>query len=161
MRTANFSPSAPRDKIVPMNSYGPKDLADSFRTVRKNTLVIANEIGEEHYGFRPAPDARTIAETLFHISVVTKLQEHIHGELRLNTLEGFDFMGFFTPVMAAENEPHTKAQLIALLTECGDRYAKSLESLPDDFLGQPVSMPTGMTPPSKTRFEMVLGVKEH
>ena len=27
--------------------YGPKNIADSFRTVRKNSLIIANEIPEE------------------------------------------------------------------------------------------------------------------
>ena len=31
-----------------MNYYGAKDLADSLRTVRKNTLIIAEEIPEEH-----------------------------------------------------------------------------------------------------------------
>ncbi len=144
-----------------MNYYGAKDLADSFRTVRKNTLVIANEIGEEQYGFRPTPETRTVAQMLFHISVVPKLQEHIHGELKLNTLEGFDFPGYFMPIMAAEQESRTKPQLIALLTESGERYAKFLESLSDDFLGQHVSFRAGMTPPSKSRFEMLLGVKEH
>ena len=41
-----------------MNYYGAKDLAGSFRTVRKNTLTIAQDIPEEKYGFRPAPDTR-------------------------------------------------------------------------------------------------------
>jgi hypothetical protein len=45
-----------------MNYYGAKELADSLRTVRKNTLIIAEEIPEEHYGFRPAPDTRTVAQ---------------------------------------------------------------------------------------------------
>ena len=35
-----------------MTYYGAKDLADSFRTVRKNTLIIAEEIPEEKYGYR-------------------------------------------------------------------------------------------------------------
>jgi uncharacterized damage-inducible protein DinB len=144
-----------------MNYYGAKDLAESFRTVRKNTLVIANEIGEEHYGFRPAPDTRTIAQTLFHISATSKIQEHIHGELKLTTLEGFDFPGFFLPMVAAEQESRNKAQIIQALTESGDRFGAWLESLSDDFLGERVSMPPGMTPASKSRFEMILSVKEH
>jgi hypothetical protein len=41
-----------------MNYYGGKELADSFRTVRKNTLAIAEEIGEKDYGFRPAPELK-------------------------------------------------------------------------------------------------------
>lgn len=38
-----------------MNCYGPKELAESFRTVRKNTIRIAEDIPEEKYGFRAAP----------------------------------------------------------------------------------------------------------
>ena len=41
------------------------------------------------------------------------------------------------------------------------RFAGWLEGLADDFLGERVTFPAGMTPPSKTRFEMILGVKEH
>lgn len=36
-----------------------------------------------------------------------------------------------------------------------------MEGLSDDFLGERVALPPGMTPASKTRFEMLLGVKEH
>ena len=35
-----------------MNYYGPKEMAASFRTVRANTLKIAEEIPEESYSFR-------------------------------------------------------------------------------------------------------------
>ena len=38
-----------------MTYYGAKQLADSFRTVRKNTLAIAEEIPEEKYGFKATP----------------------------------------------------------------------------------------------------------
>ena len=51
-----------------MNYYGAKDLAEGFRTVRKNTLKVAEEIGEEHYGFRATPETRTVAQTLILIS---------------------------------------------------------------------------------------------
>ena len=36
-----------------------------------------------------------------------------------------------------------------------------LDTVSDDFLGERVAMPAGMTPPSKSRFEMLLAVKEH
>ena len=62
-----------------MNYYGAKDLAAAFRTVRKNTIIIAEEIGEEHYGFRPAPDTRTVAETLIHIAVIPRIPHQIHA----------------------------------------------------------------------------------
>src|ERR1039457_6991476 len=148
-------------KLVYMNYYGAKDLANSFLTVRKNTIIIAEEIGEQHYDFRPTPEIRSVAQTLVHIALSPQLQEHIHGVAHLATLDGFDFFGFFGPLMAQEQAQHTKAQIASLLHESGDRFAKWLESLSDDFLGESVAMPAGMTPASKTRFEMILGVKEH
>src|SRR5208282_2086070 len=52
-----------------LNYYGAKELAESFRTVRKNTITIAQEIPEEKYSFRPAPNTRTVGELLAHIAV--------------------------------------------------------------------------------------------
>jgi uncharacterized damage-inducible protein DinB len=144
-----------------MNYYGAKELAEAFRTVRKNTLVVAEEIDEKNYGFRAAPETRTVAQTLIHIADAPKLQEHVHGVAKLKTLEGFDFMGFFAPMMNQEQLPHTKLQILTLLNEQGEHFAHWLGSLSDSFLGEPVSMPAGMTPASKSRFEMILGVKEH
>jgi uncharacterized damage-inducible protein DinB len=43
----------------------------------------------------------------------------------------------------------------------GESFAKWLDGLSDDFLDEQVAYPAGMTPPSKSRFEMILGVKEH
>src|SRR5216683_2384424 len=86
-----------------MNCYSAKELADSFRTVRKNTLVIAQDLPEEKYSFRPAPDTRSP----------------------------------------------------------GEKWAGWLQGLTDDFLAETVQMAPGMTPPSKSRFEMILSVKEH
>ena len=58
-------------------------------------------------------------------------------------------------------EDHHEHLFSPLLRQSGERFAKWLDSLSDDFLGQRVSMPPGMTPASKARFEMLLGVKEH
>jgi uncharacterized damage-inducible protein DinB len=144
-----------------MTYYGARELAESFRTVRKNTLVIADEIGEEHYGFRAAPDTRTVAQTLVHIALVCKLAEQIHGVERRTTLEGFDFPGFIRQLIADEQTPRTKTQVIGLLREGGDRFSKWLDGLSDESLGERVTFPAGMMPPNKTRFEMILSVKEH
>jgi len=51
-----------------MTYYGAKELASSFRTVRNNTIKIAEEIPENKYGFRPAEGCRSVAETLVHIA---------------------------------------------------------------------------------------------
>jgi uncharacterized damage-inducible protein DinB len=144
-----------------MNYYGANELADSFRTVRKNTLIIAEEIGEEHYGFRATPETRTVAQLLVHIAVVARLQEQIQTVERRTTLEGFDFPKVFGQLIGEEQTARNKTQIVALLREEGDRFAKALAGFSDEFLGERVTMPQGMTPTSRSRFEMLLGVKEH
>jgi uncharacterized damage-inducible protein DinB len=144
-----------------MTYYGSKDLADGLRTVRKNTLIIAEEIPEDRYGFRAAPETRTVAQILTHIAVAQRMPEQIHAIERRTTLEGFDFPGLMRSFVAEEQTPRSKAQIIALLRDEGERWAKWLESQSDDFLAERVKFPPGMTPASKTRFEMLLGTKEH
>ena len=144
-----------------MTYYGAQELAASFRTVRKNTVTIAEEIGEQHYGFRAAPDTRTVGQMLTHIAVVPRMQEQIHAGEHRSTLEGFDFPGVFGKILAEEQPQRSKQEVIALLRTEGDRVAAWLEGLSEEFLSQQVTMPSGMTPPTKTRFEMLLSVKEH
>ena len=144
-----------------MNYYGAKDLADGLRTVRKNTLIMAEEIPEDRYGFRAAPETRTVAHILTHIAVGQRMPEQIHAIERRTTLEAFDFPGLMRSIVAEEQRPRSKAQIIALLRDEGERWAKWLESQSDDFLAERVKFPAGMTPPSKTRFEMLLSTKEH
>lgn len=141
--------------------YGAKELAEAFRTVRKNTLIIAEEIPEEHYGFRPAPETRTVALTLTHIALMTRFSEQMVGAERRHTLEGFDFQTFRRTMLADEQTPRTKAQIIDLLRESGDRFSNLLEGLSDDILAEHVTFPAGAVPPGKSRFELLLGVKEH
>jgi uncharacterized damage-inducible protein DinB len=144
-----------------MNCYGGKDLAENFRTVRKNTVIIAEEIGEEHYGFQAAPGTRTVGQTLVHIAVGPSMSEQIHAVERRSTLVGFDFPAFMGRIVAEEAKTRSKAQIVAFLRNEGDRYAKWLETLSGDFLAETVTMPPGMPAPTKSRFEMILGVKEH
>jgi uncharacterized damage-inducible protein DinB len=144
-----------------MTYYGAKELAESFRTVRKNTIIIAEEIPEERYGFRATPETRTVSQTLYHVAAVPKVQEQVHAIERRTTLEGFDFPGWIRRLTAEEQEPRTKAQILALLHEGGDRWAAWLERQPDDFLAERVAYPASLGIPGKTRFEMLLGVKEH
>ena len=51
-----------------MNYYGSKDMADSWRTVRKNTIQAAEDIPEEKYVFRAAPDTMSVGEILAHLA---------------------------------------------------------------------------------------------
>jgi uncharacterized damage-inducible protein DinB len=144
-----------------MNYYGAKDLADSLRTVRKNTIIIAEEIPEDRYSFRAAPDTRTVAQLLTHIAVTPRLPEQIHATEKRTSLEGFDFPGVFKGIIAEEQKPRTKAEILTLLRDEGERFTKWLESQSDAFLAEQVKFPAGMTPPVKTRFEMLMGAKEH
>ena len=144
-----------------MNYYGAKQLADSFRTVRKNTLAIAQDIPEEKYSFRPAPDTRSVGELLAHIALSNGFQNQIHAEERRTTLAGFDFPALMQRLAAEEKTSRTKEQTVVLLKTSGDKWAGWLEGLMDDFLGEQVAMPQGATPASRSRFDMILSVKEH
>ncbi len=144
-----------------MNCYSAKDLADSFRTVRKNTLIIAQDLPEEKYTFRPAPDTRSPGELLAHIALSHNFQYQIHATERRTTLAGFDFPAIMKRLAAEEKGPRTKDQIIEMLRSSGEKWAGWLQGLTDDFLAETVQMAPGMTPPSKSRFEMILSVKEH
>jgi uncharacterized damage-inducible protein DinB len=140
--------------------YGGKEMAESFRTVRKNTIQIAQDIPEDKYSFRAAPETRSVGEMFAHIALAPAFQRQIHGERR-TTLEGFDFPALMQRLHAEEKSPRTKAQVIELLTKDGEALAAWMEGLDETFLGESLAMPQGGTPPSRTRFDMILSVKEH
>jgi uncharacterized damage-inducible protein DinB len=144
-----------------MTYYGAKELARSFRTVRNNTIRIAEEIPEEKYGFRPAEGCRSIAETLVHIAVTPRVPQQIHVIEHRSTLVGFDFFGLMGKLQAEVKTPRTKAQVIELLRTEGEKYAQVLEGASEAFLGEQVEYPEGMEPRVKSRFEMLIAPKEH
>jgi uncharacterized damage-inducible protein DinB len=144
-----------------MNYYGAKELAESFRTVRKNTVTIANDIPEDKYGYRPAPDCRSVAEMLIHIAVSYRIQYQTHAVERRTTLAGVDFPAMLRKIHAEEMKPRSKAEIIELLRTNGESWARWLEGLTEEFLAESVAIPHGPVPTSKSRFEMILSVKEH
>lgn len=97
-----------------MNHYGGKELAASFRTVRKNTIQIAEDIPEDKYAFRATPDTRTVAEMLVHIAVSGGFQEEVHIKRKLNSLVGFEFLPLMQQATAEEKTPRTKQQVMLL-----------------------------------------------
>src|SRR5260370_42432741 len=139
-----------------MTYYGAKELARSFRTVRTNTIKIAEEIPEEKYDFRPAEGCRSIAETLVHIAVMSRVQEQIHAVEHRSTLVGFDFFGFRGKLQAEVKSPRTKAQVLELLRTEGEKYAKVLEDASGAFLGEQIEYPEGMEPRGNSRFQMLM-----
>jgi uncharacterized damage-inducible protein DinB len=141
-----------------MTYYGPKEIAAAFRTVRKNTIQIAEDIPEAKYSYQPAADSRTVAQTLAHIAQVPRFQLQLG---KLDSMEGFDIQKFFAEVSAEEKKPRTKAELIQLLRDGGEEFAQWVEGLPEGFLAQTFTFPPGAQPPARTRFDMLLSVKEH
>jgi uncharacterized damage-inducible protein DinB len=144
-----------------MTYYGGKDLARSFRTVRNNTIQIAEEIPEEKYDFRPAEGCRSVAENLVHIAVMSRVPEQIHFVERRTTLVGFDFFGLRQKLQEEAKAPRTKAQIIELLRSEGEKFAKALDGATEEFLAEEVQYPEGMEPRVKSRFEMLTAPKEH
>ena len=141
-----------------MTYYGVKHLADAFRTVRKNTIAIAQDIPEDNYTFRGAPNTRTVSQLLIHIAVSPSWQQELHSQ-RVTSLEGYDFPGRFMKDKAEEQVPRTKAEIIKMLQRSGDTFATFLDGLSEDALAESVSMPGGQS--TKSRLEMLLSVKEH
>ena len=141
-----------------MSLYGPKQLVDSVRTVRKNTLQIAEDIPEKDYGYRPTPESRSVAETLTHIALTYREVRKFHGDQRISSLEGFNFGELLTQSQAEERRPRSKSEIISLLRSEGEQWCDWMATLPDSILAEQVRQPGGA---SKTRFEMLLGSKEH
>jgi len=141
-----------------MIPYGGRELAEAFRTVRKNTIQVAEDIPESQYNFVAATDVRPVGKMLTHVAISTRVWERVHGE-KLTTLVGFDFSGLMDEFNAEENKPRGKAEILQLLRSEGEKFAAWVETLSPEFLAERVTDPDGKT--QKTRFERFLGAKEH
>ena len=123
-----------------MTYYGGKHLADAFRTVRKNTIAIAQDIPEDKYTYRAAPNTRTVSQLLVHIAGLFAWQQELHSQ-RVASLEGYDFSGRFGKDRAEEQVPRTKAEIIDMLQRSAEAFASFLEGLSEGVLAEGVSMP--------------------
>jgi uncharacterized damage-inducible protein DinB len=144
-----------------MTHYGSKELADSFRTVRKNTLVIAEDIPEDKYGFRPTPDSRSVAELLRHLAVYTSGHVDMYAVKKMTSFVGFDWGAYMQQAQQDENKLVTKAQILDALRSSGDAWASYLGSLSEAEQERRVTFSEDGMPPAKSRFETILSVKEH
>jgi uncharacterized damage-inducible protein DinB len=143
-----------------MTHYGGKEMAASFRTVRKNTIQIANDIPEDKYEFRPAPDTRRVAQLLMHIGLATRFPLEIHTS-RVTDFQTLNFQDLVQRIAAEEAKSRTKAEILTFLETEGDRFASFLEGTSDAFLAERVAMMPGADPAFRTRFDMLLSAKEH
>ena len=139
-----------------MTYYGSRQLADSFRTVRGNTIIIANEIPEDKYSYKATPDVMSVRELLAHLAISPLWQIDVHSK-KMPSLD----MGYFGERMqraaGEENALQSKADVVKALTDRGEEFARFIEGLDEATLSQTVTSPVV----SRTRFEMLLGAKEH
>ena len=142
-----------------MNGYGSKDLAAAFRIVRKNTVQIAEDIPEDKYDFVAAPGVKSVRAILSHIVYSPRIQEGMQRTPPVTTLKGFDFSALHAKNAPDEQKTRTKAELVGLLKTDGERIATWLESTTPAFLAETFTDTTGQNP--RTRFESLLGIKEH
>jgi uncharacterized damage-inducible protein DinB len=140
--------------------YGGKQMAESFRTVRKNTIMLAEEIPAEKYDFRPAPDVRTIGEQLAHITVSARWQIDVHGD-RKTMIDFETFARRMAQSAAEEKALRSKDEIVAALRADGETFAAFLEAADDGLLQEEVSFPPPVQPATKSRLEMLLATKEH
>jgi uncharacterized damage-inducible protein DinB len=143
-----------------MTYYGGKELAAAFRTVRNNTIKVANDIPEDKYDFKASPDTRSVRETLVHIALGTTFADHVHKN-KISDMATINFQELVATVNAEQAKPRSKAQIVELLQTDGEAFASYLEGLTDEFLAENVTMMPGTEPPAKSRFELLLGAKEH
>jgi uncharacterized damage-inducible protein DinB len=146
-----------------MTYYGAKELAASFRTVRKNTIQIAEDIPESKYEFRPAPETRSVGQTLVHIAVSPGFQLHVQRN-RISDLKTVNFPALLQQFLADEAKPRNKGEIVALLRSSGEEFTSFVEGLSEEFLAERVTTPFGPDPAVanvRSRFEMLLAPKEH
>ena len=142
-----------------MSVYGGRELGRQFRTVRQNTIQIAEDIPEEQYNHVPAAECRTVGQMLTHIAVAPQIWEEVHGKQRVMTLVGFDFLALAERAQSEELKPRTKAEILELLRSRGESFADWLESLTPEMLNEMTTVADGSG--TKSRFEQLLGAKEH
>jgi uncharacterized damage-inducible protein DinB len=145
--------------VIGMSTYGGKELAGAFRTVRQNTIKVAEDIPESSYAHVPAAECKSVGRMLAHIAVSTGIWEEIHKKQRLTTLVGLDYFGMRGRFEAEEAKPRSKVEIVEWLRTSGEQFAAWLETVTPEFLGEMVTEPDGKT--AKSRFERLLGAKEH
>lgn len=140
--------------------YGARELAESFRTVRANTIQIAEEIPEDKYSFRATPEVMSVGQMLAHLAVAPRWQIELHTD-RVSVVDFALFGKRLAESKTQEQALQTKEQIVGALQEGAEQVTAFMAKLTPEVLQETVSFPPPVQPPHKTRFEMVLGIKEH
>jgi uncharacterized damage-inducible protein DinB len=142
-----------------MNYYSGIDCGKAFRTVRKNTIQVALDIPAEQWGFRPTPDSLSVHEILAHLASYTTWYLKLHRDEKMDFVSFEQFGIYMGATKAFEQALDTREGVLAALESEGEAFAAMLDDMSDQTLGEQVSFSAPL--PSKTRFEMLLGAKEH
>jgi uncharacterized damage-inducible protein DinB len=140
-----------------MTYYGSKELAESFRTVRKNTIQVAEDIPEDKYSYRAAPDTMSVGEMLSHLACTPHWAQQCFFVEKKTTVTMEDFGRWMGELGAKSKALTTKAQIVDALKTNGEAFAKQLDGLSEADLAQPITAPNA----TKSAFEMLIGIKEH
>lgn len=140
--------------------YGAYELAESFRTVRKNTITIAEEIPADKYAFTAAPGVKSVGELLAHLAVYPRWQVTLHGG-RVAAVDFPAFAARLAKARADETALKSKEEIVAALKAGGDQFASFVSGLSQPVLEEVVSFPPPIQPAQKSRLEMLMSVKEH
>jgi len=122
-------------------------------------VQIAEEIPEDKYDFVAAPGVRSVSQLLRHIAFANLLHYDFHRDKKVSSLVGYDFGAITSRMNGEAAKPRSKAEIIAVLKDEGEKFAQWIESLPSAVLAETYTDPTGQNP--KTRFENLLSAKEH
>src|SRR4029079_15849860 len=117
--------------------YGAREIAESFRTVRKNTIQIAEEIPADKYGFKAAEGVKSVGELLAHIAVSPGWQIDVHRQ-RVSSIDLAYFARRARQVAAEEGTLKTKEEIVEALKTRGDRFASMVEGLTPSVLAETV-----------------------
>ncbi|HEY2120353.1 MAG TPA: DinB family protein [Candidatus Acidoferrum sp.] len=142
-----------------MTAYGGKELANTFRTVRTNTIQVAEDIPESQYAHVAAPGCKPVGQMLAHIAISVRFWDDVHRKQRRTTMQGLDFVTLSERAEAEESKPRTKAEIVELLRTEGEDFAAWMEGLTPEFLAETMTEGDGKT--ARTRLEWLLGAKEH
>jgi hypothetical protein len=74
-----------QNEVIQMTTYGGKELANAFRTVRKNTIQVAEDIPESKYDYVAAPECKTVGRMLTHIAVAVRFWDDVQRKQRRTT----------------------------------------------------------------------------
>jgi uncharacterized damage-inducible protein DinB len=140
--------------------YGAKELAESFRTVRVNTIQIAEDIPADRYSFKATPEVKSVGEMLAHLAVSPGWQMALHTD-RITAVDFALYSTRLAESAAQEQALQTKEQIVAALKDGGDTFTAFVAGLTPEVLHELVTFPPPIQPSQKSRLEMLMGVKEH